>query len=47
MIELKVTPEQLKVIELALNQMPYGQVAALFAELGKQVVEQQNKNIEE
>ena len=35
------TPEQLQIIDAALVRMPYGQVAALIAEINKQLAEQQ------
>lgn len=41
MHELKLTEEQLAIIDRALAQMPYGMVAPLVAEINRQLAEAQ------
>ena len=43
MITLQFTEQQLLIIDKALQQMPYGMVAALIAEINKQISAQQGK----
>ena len=38
---LNLTPDQLAILDRALGQMPYAQVAALIAEINRQLTEQQ------
>lgn len=41
MIVLTFTPDQLAVIDRALAQMPYGQVAPLIADINRQITDAQ------
>ena len=41
MHKITITEEQLSIIDRALAQMPYGMVAALIAEINRQLVEAQ------
>lgn len=40
---LNLTPEQLAIIDRALSAMPYGQVAALIADINRQLAEPAKK----
>lgn len=43
MIPLTFTPEQLAILDRALQMRPYGEVAALIAEINRQLAEHQEK----